>query len=189
MAIHLFSLLLLVLSSSISANALVLPSSGSICTHNRNTNHHITLPRGGASKLFSTASNNNNDDINDEEVNQQKKKLTRDFFSIALPAFIQLAAEPLAGLVDTAYLGRLGPEVLGKLLLFMYVFYLQFEFTYLYLVCIQNMLGGAGKFLLCLMHVCILFAIRVHISLSSRVHTKYFRSCDQCTICCEQTIQ
>jgi len=30
-----------------------------------------------------------------------------------VPAFIQLAAEPLAGLVDTAYLGRLGPEVLG----------------------------------------------------------------------------
>jgi putative MATE family efflux protein len=43
----------------------------------------------------------------------QKRQLTREFFTIALPAFIQLAAEPLAGLVDTAYLGRLGPEVLG----------------------------------------------------------------------------
>lgn len=121
--------LLLVLSNSISIiNALVIPSSGgSICTNNRHrslslhkhhsTNHHITsalsLPRGGASKLFSTSSNSNNDDINDEEVKYQKKKLTREFFGIALPAFIQLAAEPLAGLVDTAYLGRLGPEVLG----------------------------------------------------------------------------
>mmetsp|Transcript_254 Transcript_254/g.615 ORF Transcript_254/g.615 Transcript_254/m.615 type:complete len:558 (-) Transcript_254:2026-3699(-) len=42
-----------------------------------------------------------------------KNKLTREFFSIGFPAFIQLAAEPLAALVDTAYLGRLGPEVLG----------------------------------------------------------------------------
>ena len=33
--------------------------------------------------------------------------------SIGAPAFVQLAAEPLASLVDTAYLGRLGPEVLG----------------------------------------------------------------------------
>ena len=43
----------------------------------------------------------------------ERKRLTRDFFGIALPAFLQLAAEPLASLVDTAYLGRLGPEVLG----------------------------------------------------------------------------
>jgi putative MATE family efflux protein len=42
-----------------------------------------------------------------------KNRLTREFFSIGCPAFIQLAAEPLAALVDTAYLGRLGPEVLG----------------------------------------------------------------------------
>lgn len=46
-------------------------------------------------------------------IETQKRQLTREFFTIALPAFIQLAAEPLAGLVDTAYLGRLGPEVLG----------------------------------------------------------------------------
>ncbi len=32
---------------------------------------------------------------------------------IAVPAFVQLTAEPLASLVDTAYLGRLGAEVLG----------------------------------------------------------------------------
>ena len=48
-----------------------------------------------------------------EELKKSKAKLIREFFIIAGPAFIQLAAEPLAGLVDTAYLGRLGPEVLG----------------------------------------------------------------------------
>lgn len=42
-----------------------------------------------------------------------KRQLTNDFVKIGLPALLQLAAEPLAGLVDTAYLGRLGPEVLG----------------------------------------------------------------------------
>ena len=41
------------------------------------------------------------------------RALTREFFSIGLPAFVQLTAEPFASLVDTAYLGRLGPEVLG----------------------------------------------------------------------------
>ena len=46
-------------------------------------------------------------------IEEQKRSLSREFFNIALPAFVQLAAEPLAGLVDTAYLGRLGPEVLG----------------------------------------------------------------------------
>ena len=53
---------------------------------------------------------------NDEEEEESKtlnRKLTREFFSIGIPAFVQLAAEPLASLVDTAYLGRLGPEVLG----------------------------------------------------------------------------
>jgi putative MATE family efflux protein len=48
-----------------------------------------------------------------EDIGQIKRKLTKEFLSIGLPAFIQLAAEPLAALVDTAYLGRLGPEVLG----------------------------------------------------------------------------
>ena len=86
--------------------------------------HHITapitIPRGGAAasfKLFASNSDEDdistNDDTNNEDLIQQKKALTMDFFKIAVPAFIQLAAEPLAGLVDTAYLGRLGPEVLG----------------------------------------------------------------------------
>eukprot|EP00581_Thalassiosira_minuscula_P020143 CAMPEP_0183719194 /NCGR_PEP_ID=MMETSP0737-20130205/12250_1 /TAXON_ID=385413 /ORGANISM="Thalassiosira miniscula, Strain CCMP1093" /LENGTH=620 /DNA_ID=CAMNT_0025948905 /DNA_START=50 /DNA_END=1912 /DNA_ORIENTATION=+ len=83
----------------------------------------LSLSRGGGAsfQLFSSnddANNDNNDKqstggVEEEEVTKQKTKLTREFFSIAIPAFVQLAAEPLAGLVDTAYLGRLGPEVLG----------------------------------------------------------------------------
>lgn len=46
-------------------------------------------------------------------VQQLKNKLSLEFVRIGGPALIQLAAEPLASLVDTAYLGRLGPEVLG----------------------------------------------------------------------------
>lgn len=49
----------------------------------------------------------------EEESKALNRKLTREFFGIGIPAFVQLAAEPLASLVDTAYLGRLGPEVLG----------------------------------------------------------------------------
>lgn len=48
-----------------------------------------------------------------DDLIPQKRKLTREFLRIGGPALIQLAAEPLAALVDTAYLGRLGPEVLG----------------------------------------------------------------------------
>ena len=49
----------------------------------------------------------------DEDVPQLKRRLSREFLRIGIPALIQLAAEPLAALVDTAYLGRLGPEILG----------------------------------------------------------------------------
>lgn len=42
-----------------------------------------------------------------------KRRLDRDFVTIAGPAFAQFAAEPLARLVDTACLGRLGPNALG----------------------------------------------------------------------------
>ena len=47
-----------------------------------------------------------NDDENDADLPKLKNKLTREFFSIGFPAFIQLAAEPLAALVvssSTAY--------------------------------------------------------------------------------------
>lgn len=49
----------------------------------------------------------------DDEIKRTKNRLNNEFFTIAAPALIQLAAEPLASLVDSAYLGRLGPEVLG----------------------------------------------------------------------------
>ena len=39
--------------------------------------------------------------------------LNREFLSIALPAVVQFAAEPVARLVDTAYMGRLGATALG----------------------------------------------------------------------------
>lgn len=52
------------------------------------------------------------DSSNDGKITQMKKALTWEFLQIGGPAVIQLAAEPLAALVDTAYLGRLGPEVL-----------------------------------------------------------------------------
>ena len=40
-------------------------------------------------------------------------ELDRAFFRIAAPAFVQFAAEPIARLVDTAYLGRLSAVALG----------------------------------------------------------------------------
>ena len=46
-------------------------------------------------------------------LRRKKRQLTREFVQIGGPALLQLAAEPLAALVDTAYLGRLGPDVLG----------------------------------------------------------------------------
>jgi putative MATE family efflux protein len=61
--------------------------------------------------LWMTTSDENSS--SDENLPEIKKSLTREFLTIGIPAFIQLAAEPLAALVDTAYLGRLGPEVLG----------------------------------------------------------------------------
>lgn len=39
--------------------------------------------------------------------------MTSEFLRISLPALIQLTAEPLASLVDTYYLSKLGPTVLG----------------------------------------------------------------------------
>ena len=75
----------------------------------------------GSSTLDDDHNDNNDNDNNNDNNNstttttllQQKQALTRQFLDIAGPALVQLAAEPLAGLVDTAYLGRLGPAVLG----------------------------------------------------------------------------
>jgi len=72
-----------------------------------------TNAKGSPFRLFTSNNTENQDSNNETIIKKQKRKLTREFFSIGIPAFVQLAAEPLAGLVDTAYLGRLGPEVLG----------------------------------------------------------------------------
>lgn len=49
----------------------------------------------------------------DEKRLKKNHALNRQFMGIALPALAQFAAEPIAGLVDTAYLGRLGASALG----------------------------------------------------------------------------
>jgi hypothetical protein len=72
-----------------------------------------SLPRHRASSRLLLSSDDDHRDSTSPASRRRKNDLTREFFAIALPAFVQLAAEPLAGLVDTAYLGRLGPEVLG----------------------------------------------------------------------------
>lgn len=74
--------------------------------------HHVETGSNIRSSLLMSSASSDEADL-EAESQQQKNKLTREFFTIAIPAFFQLAAEPLAGLVDTAYLGRLGPEVLG----------------------------------------------------------------------------
>ena len=48
-----------------------------------------------------------------EADGEARRRLDVEFASIAVPALAQFAAEPLAGLVDTAYLGRLGATALG----------------------------------------------------------------------------
>ena len=47
------------------------------------------------------------------DASSDPPSLSRSFLNIAFPAFIQQTSEPLASLVDTAYLGRLPPHVLG----------------------------------------------------------------------------
>jgi len=77
-----------------------------------NNNKHY----GKSSTIIGRQMSMNGDNSNEEkeeEVKKVKSRLTKEFFNIGVPAFLQLAAEPLASLVDTAYLGRLGPEVLG----------------------------------------------------------------------------
>ena len=71
--------------------------------------------RGGAitSRHAASSTTAEEESEEDEQVHNLKGKLTKEFLKIGAPAFVQLAAEPLASLVDTAYLGRLGPEVLG----------------------------------------------------------------------------
>jgi putative MATE family efflux protein len=83
------------------------------------TSHAFVLPRHATQQRFlrSAIQLRSSESIvkkNEENrLRRLKRKLTREFISIGGPALVQLAAEPLASLVDTAYLGRLGPDVLG----------------------------------------------------------------------------
>ena len=85
------------------------------CQGHHQHQHHRQLSTAGVANHGYSALNLSSDSsaTSSLDVAPQKRRLTREFFAIAFPAFLQLAAEPLAGLVDTAYLGRLGPEVLG----------------------------------------------------------------------------
>ena len=74
------------------------------------TPYQVSKGRSSAALWTATPVIANNEGESDESIHHAKRKLTTEFISIGLPAFIQLAAEPLAALVDTAYLGRLGPE-------------------------------------------------------------------------------
>jgi Na+-driven multidrug efflux pump len=48
-----------------------------------------------------------------EDKTHSNRLLTKQFFDISLPTFLQLSSDPLAGLIDTAYIGRLGPQALA----------------------------------------------------------------------------
>lgn len=89
---------------------------GAFCPSSQSPNI-VTLAKSKHSHLSSTTSfgeiSPEDDKLPAAQAKTLKGKLNKEFLSIAVPAFIQLAAEPLAGLVDTAYLGRLGPDVLG----------------------------------------------------------------------------
>ena len=104
-------LLILCLSSSNryigAVNGLSLSWPSQICTRNIGINSYQSNT---ASRLWmttktssNTVSSDDDDDDNnnegDDNLPKLKKKLTREFFSIGFPAFIQLAAEPLAALV------------------------------------------------------------------------------------------
>ena len=85
--------------------------SASSASESNETEDSHTAETTTAPQQVSTTSNHKNDVS--IIIQEKKKQLTQDFLSIGIPALIQLAAEPLAALVDTAYLGRLGPATLG----------------------------------------------------------------------------
>lgn len=84
------------------------PSTDLTRSINSNLGRRRTCRRASDANHDATNSDNDND-----SNSSNTKELNREFLTIAAPALVQLAAEPLASLVDTAYLGRLGPEVLG----------------------------------------------------------------------------
>ena len=50
----------------------------------------------------------NYDEISPNEIKILHNKLDKDFAAVALPAFVSLAADPIASMVDAIYVARLG---------------------------------------------------------------------------------
>lgn len=105
----LFVIALVLLSSRVNA---LIPIHRLPATMIRKFPHQRSSTRTTSSRSASQLDGADNDDL-DENVAILKRSLSKEFLAIGIPALVQLAAEPLASLVDTAYLGRLGPEVLG----------------------------------------------------------------------------
>lgn len=60
------------------------------------------------SKLPNNPNISSDDDISQDNKIQLVKTIDREFLEIAIPAFVALAADPLASIVDAMYVGRLG---------------------------------------------------------------------------------
>lgn len=50
----------------------------------------------------------NQDEISPYAIKKLYNKLDKDFAAVALPAFVSLAADPIASMVDAIYVARLG---------------------------------------------------------------------------------
>jgi putative MATE family efflux protein len=59
--------------------------------------------------LCSTTLDSSVEDSKEVQKKLLTNKLDKDIFAVALPAFVSLAADPLASLVDAIFVGRLGP--------------------------------------------------------------------------------
>jgi hypothetical protein len=65
------------------------------------------------SSLFAEKRVSDDNEIGGRGGSQEPVSLRSEFLMISLPALVQLTAEPLASLVDTYYLSKLGSSVLG----------------------------------------------------------------------------
>jgi putative MATE family efflux protein len=110
-ASNLITLVLLSQSSRIGALAPIHRLPAKLVTFTDEHESHCSPAIRGAFSLGSSELGAEGEAV--EVVAKLKRNLSKEFLAIGVPALVQLAAEPLASLVDTAYLGRLGPEVLG----------------------------------------------------------------------------
>ena len=94
-------------TSHFPTSTVILLSTADATTYSEEEEDNDQNPSDGGVSSSSSSS------LSSSSLSIKKRRLTQEFLRIGGPALIQLAAEPLAGLVDSAYLGRLGPEVLG----------------------------------------------------------------------------